>query len=63
LTKVEEKKGSQQGGVLKINSFSANILLMPLVIVPAACIVISLPIVIPPPRIPANLMMEKRLVA
>jgi hypothetical protein len=63
LTKVEEKIGSQQGEVLKINRCSANILLMPLVIMPAACMVISPTIVIPPPRIPANLMMEKRLVA
>ncbi len=54
IDKVEEKIGSQQGGVLKINRCSANILLMLLVIVPAACIVIS------PPRIPANLMMEKK---
>ena len=57
LKKVEEKIGSRQGGVLKIKRCSANILLMLLVIVPAACIVIS------PPQIPAKLMMEKRLLA
>ncbi len=43
IDKVEEKIGSQQGGVLKFNKCSANILLMPLVIVPVVCIVIPPP--------------------